>query len=306
MVYYQLPSVQLIGAQKSGTSAIADWLFDEGGFCRPKVFENEPFYYSKEVHFFDLDTRYNQGLDFYAQRFPQQEENDGGSKMKKGDSCRRYLDATPDTLVFPERVRSIYEAAGGNQVNTVKFVAILREPVSRELSLYNHLAYDCRRLNTSNPNDWHNQVLKDDDSSNIMSFDEFVQAKSITALKRSNDDGGPGRSTRHSLYAIHLSKWFETFDRNRILLLSYNELQQNPAKVQERIKQFLPHLEEIPVMGNLKYSNSNDNPYKVQSPSVEAKKMLLEVLEPHNEELYKLLESYPGPSVEQRPFPRFL
>ena len=27
----QLPFIQLIGAQKAGTSAIADWLFEEGG-----------------------------------------------------------------------------------------------------------------------------------------------------------------------------------------------------------------------------------------------------------------------------------
>ena len=299
MVYIQLPSVQLIGAQKAGTSAIADWLFEEGGFSRPKVSDSEPFYYSKEVHFFDIDSRYQQGLDFYAQRFPQDNK---GSDRDGGGTEKKYLDATPETLVFPDRVRSIYEAAGGNQVNTVKFIAILREPVSRELSLYNHLAYDCRRLGTSNPKDWHNQVLKQhqEECSIIMLFDEFVQSVSIPALNRKD---GPGRSSRHSLYALHLSKWFEIFDRKHILLLSYDELKQNPSRVQERINQFL----ELQVRaGNLKYSNSNDNPYKVQSPPIKAQEALQDFFSQHNEDLYSLLESNQGPPMEQRPFPRFV
>ena len=61
----QLPFVLLIGEQKAGTSAIAHRLFEEGGFHRPKVFDDEPDYYSKECHYFDLDWRYGQGLKFY-------------------------------------------------------------------------------------------------------------------------------------------------------------------------------------------------------------------------------------------------
>ena len=125
----KLPTVQLIGAQKAGTSAIADWLFDHGGFERPEVMEGEPWYYSKEVHFFDIEERYCQGVDFYAQRFV---------------NVGRTMDATPDTFPFAERVRAIYEQAGGGQVDSVQFIVILRDPIARELSLYNHLAFDLR------------------------------------------------------------------------------------------------------------------------------------------------------------------
>ena len=90
----QLPSVQLIGAQKAGTSAVADWLFGEGGFCRPRVFEDEPHYYSKEVHFFDSERRYNQGVQFYAKRFCFDAEKMGGEEEHLA------MDATPDTLAF--------------------------------------------------------------------------------------------------------------------------------------------------------------------------------------------------------------
>eukprot|EP00797_Seminavis_robusta_P018732 Sro280_g107070.2 (218) ;mRNA; r:51573-52226 len=206
------------------------------------------------------------------------------------------LDATPDTLPFADRVRATYESAGGQQVKKVKIIVILREPVSRELSLYNHLAFDCRRLPSSERNDWHNQAVKDDGS--VMSFDDFVMERSLPALER---ETGPGRSTRHSLYATHLRKWFELFDRSQILVLSYDELRFHPEKTQERIQSFLGRT----VPGSLRRSNSNDNSYKIALPSRDAKQALAGVFATLNEELYQLLDSNPGPPMEQRPFPRF-
>lgn len=279
----RLPNVLLIGAQKAGTSAIADWLFQEGGFQRPHVFDEEPHYYSKEVHFFDIDHRYYRGVDFYAERFPQ----DGTVTM----------DATPDTLAFAERVQSTYIAAGGNQLHAVKIIVILREPVSRELSLYNHLVFDCKHLDLKERSEWSNQAINKQDGS-IMSFDDFVQQVSIPALVR---EDGPGRSSRHGLYAKHLRKWFECFDRRQILVLSYDELEKDPNTVQGRIESFL----ERQIPGNLQRSNSNDHSDKVSHPSEEAKKALLDVLKAENERLYQLLESQPGPTMEQKPFPRF-
>ena len=291
----RLPSVQLIGAQKAGTSAIADWLFDEC-FCRPKVFEDEPWYYSKEVHFFDVDSRFNCGVDFYAKRF-----HHAKSTNESDASTILTMDATPDTFPFPERVKSIYQAAGGNQVNTVKIIVILRDPVARELSLYNHLVHDCRFLNSLELNNWHKQVLNTDGS--IMSFDEFVHNVSLPALGRNDAvDFGSGRSSRHGLYAVHLQKWFDNFDRTQILVLSYDELCNNPRRLQDRIRSFLGR----PVAGSLRRSNSNDSLHKVGMPSDDAKQALLLVLEPHNERLYQLLKDYPGPTMEQTPFPHFV
>jgi Sulfotransferase domain len=274
-----LPKVLLVGAQKAGTSAIADWLF-EGGFQRPQVFEDEPDYYSKEVHFFDVEHRYQQGLHFYAQRFPNGEG----------------MDATPDTLPLADRVYHIYQAAGGDQAQTVKILVILREPVSRELSLYNHLAYDCRHLPASQRTSWHDHVL--DKDGKIMSFDDYVRETSLPALARTS---GPGQSTRHGLYARHFQKWLDHFDRSQILVLSYDELVHHPKALQDRIQRFLGRV----IPGALLRANSNDNPDKVRLPSCEARDALLEVFLPENEKLYQLLESHPGPPMEQSPFPPF-
>jgi hypothetical protein len=287
----QLPSLLLIGAQKAGTSAVADWLFD-GGFRRPHVFGDEPEYYCKETHFFDIDWRFHQGLDFYARRF--RDDGTGGPA----------LDATPDTLQFAVRVRDIYERAGGNQADTVKLIVILRDPIARELSLYNHLAYDCRHLEPSHLSGWHKQVTNADGS--VMSFDEFVSCVCMPALSlddaSSHDWKRPGRSSRHGLYARYLQEWFDLFSRrDQILVLSYQELCHNPGKLQDRIRDFVG----LPIPGIIRKANANDSHFKVVRPSPEAKQRLASVLEPHNQRLHRLLESRPGPPMEERPFPRF-
>lgn len=276
----QLPTVQLIGAQKAGTSALADWLFDQGGFARPIVFQGEPWFYSKEAHFFDIDTRFAKGLEFYKKRYEQ---------------CAMAMDATPDTLAFPDRVHAVYEAAG--EVDCVKIIVILREPIARELSLYNHLAHDWRTLSESDKSGWNRQVLKPDGS--LMGFQDFVESVSVPALVKEH---GPGRSTRYSMYAMHLRKWFDRFDRKQILVLSYDELKNHPKRLQDRVRKFLG--QAIP--GDLKYCNSNDNPLKIKQPPRQAKEALAKILDPLNEDLYSLLEQNRGPSMEQYPFPRFV
>jgi hypothetical protein len=282
----RLPSIQIIGAQKAGTSDVAKWLFD-GGYCRPLVFDDEPWYYSKEAHFFDIDWNYNRGLGYYASRFRDDEQP--------------ALDATPDTLAFAQRVRDTYELAGDDQVNKLKIIVILRDPVFRELSLYNHMAYACRNLDQSELSDWHKQVARSDGT--IMTFNEFVREVTMPALATNEvQDLGKGRSSRHGLYANHLKEWFRLFNRNQILVLSYDELCKAPETVQDRIQRFL----ERTISGNLQEKiNSNDSQDKVLAPSTEARQCIESIMKPHNELLYQLLEENPGSSMEQRPFPRF-
>ena len=67
-------------------------------------------------------------MEFYAQRY---------QHCLNPNTIR--LDATPDYLTFPERIIESYTEA--NALDTVKFMVVLREPVSRELSLYNHAHY---------------------------------------------------------------------------------------------------------------------------------------------------------------------
>jgi len=91
-----LPKILMIGTQKAGTTSLASWLY-KIEVCEAEIFGAEPFYFSKEVHFFDnTGGRFEKGYDFYAKRF---------------EHCNHKtlaMDATPNTIVFPERANSIY------------------------------------------------------------------------------------------------------------------------------------------------------------------------------------------------------
>ena len=138
--------VHSVRENKKSQTILVSWLFDgAGGFHRPRVFVNEPWYFSKEVHFFDNESRYRQGEEFYEKRFEDARTTTG----QANGSHAWAMDAMPNTLQFPEKARATYEAAGGKQDKTVKILVILCDPVARELSLYNHLAYDCRNLDRS-------------------------------------------------------------------------------------------------------------------------------------------------------------
>lgn len=277
-----LPNVLVIGSQKAGTSAIAAFLFMHR-FRRPIYFKDELEYFSKEVHYFDHEDRYAQGIHFYAKRFPYADELD-------------YLDATPNTFFYPERVRKTYNEAGGNQAETVRLIVLLREPISRELSLYNHMAHDYKVLGLVD--DFTRDILKEDNS--MMSFDQFVEKVTIPTLQKEFGH----QSSRSGLYARYLEKWFQYFDRTQILVLSYDELQTDTEKIKERVEAFL----QTSVEGKFKQSNelSGSDFTKLSLPSCNAKtKLQTTIFNIENEKLYKLLESHPGPPMEQRPFPRF-
>ena len=119
--------------------------------------------------------------------------------------------------------------------------------------------------------------------------------------KNDSEDHGAGRSSRHGLYSYHLERWFQLFDRGQILVLSYDELSNNPAMLQNRIQQFICRSIE----GKLTRSNSNDSKHKVRESSNQARRMLLSIFTDENRKLYSLLKENPGPAMEQMPFPPF-
>ncbi len=282
---HQLPPVLLIGVQKAGTTAIGHWLFD-AGFRKSHVFDGEPFFYDKEPHFFDYPEEFKKGIKFYASRF----------QTDAGESGAPALDATPDTFRYPERVRETYLKAGGNQVNDVKMIVILRDPVTRELSLYNHIVNDYLE-NPDNPTPVFRSISKKDGS--VMSFEEYVDTVSIPTL--TGKDSCP--NSRNSLYALHLEKWFKLFSRRQILVLSYEELKRDKNVFCKRIMEFLGHdISEEIVVNTL---NTQESEIKLLEPSPETREKLLRVLKPQYTELYQLLDKWPGPPMEQRPFPRF-
>ena len=102
-------------------------------------------------------------------------------------------------------------------------------------------------------------------------------------------------------YITKLKKWVDLVGRERILIMSYDELRRDPRKIQWRVQQFLG----AKFTGELGISNDSGGASKLKKIPKGAIKILDPHFRPYNEELYKWLNENPGPAMEERPFPRF-
>ena len=109
-----LPNFLIIGAAKSGTTALYDLLKQHPQVYLP--FDKEPLFFSRDDYF-------AQGAEWYAERY-----------FKEGESFRARGEATPHYLYWAEKVAPrIAQTFGGRPP---KFIAIFRDPVQRAYSWY--------------------------------------------------------------------------------------------------------------------------------------------------------------------------
>lgn len=98
------------GAQKSGTTYLADLLDAQPGFYLPPI---------KEIHFYNV--HWDRGVGWYSSHF------------QLRSSSARQIDASPSYMIHPavpERIRTVNSDA--------KVIFILRDPVARAYSHFQH------------------------------------------------------------------------------------------------------------------------------------------------------------------------
>jgi len=281
--YHNLPNIQMIGVGRAATTAISEWLYGQSmtspsGVCRPTVFDQEPSFFNKEVHFFDHSDRYSQGIEFYAKRF---------------DSCGKHrftMDATPDTFRHPKHVHDTYHQIGGSQHDELKIILILREPNYREFSHYNNMKTEYLKKPSSK--EWYGAI--ESSAGSAMSFDDYVEKVIKSDVVNIND-------LPMSLYSHNLGEWTKYFNRNQILIVNYDEVRKSPEWAQHRIRKFLGST----FPGELPGSNLNDPPKLKDLMSCSAQTKLNMLFEATTVKLYNFLDQNPGQVMEQSPFPKF-
>ena len=117
----RLPTFLIIGAQKAGTSWLADMLSQH-----PEVFM-VPY----EIHYFDKDFNFSKGIEWYKAHF-------SGVKDEKaiGEKTPDYLWANGRGVEghLPDVHKNIYKT-----LPDAKLIVILRNPVERAISAINHI-----------------------------------------------------------------------------------------------------------------------------------------------------------------------
>jgi hypothetical protein len=243
-----LPSVLIIGAQRSGTTSLFNYLAEHPDMLPPMV---------KEVHYFDL--HYARGVRWYHGRFP------FSYRLRSGALT---MDASPYYLVHP-----LAPERAARLLPDVKLVAVLRNPIERAYSHYQHEVRDGRES---------------------LSFPEAIDREAERlAGEEDRLRRDPGyysfnhhrySYTRRGLYLEQLQRWLLHYPRSRLLVLQSEWLFRDPAAAASAVYRFLG-LPDYQLKDSRPFFQGN---YERQiAPGLRAR--LAAYFEPFNRDLYQWL-----------------
>lgn len=191
------PDALVIGAPKCGTTSLMGYLGHHPQlWCQPR----------KELHFFN--NRWHWGLPWYREQFPRRGSIGG----------RVRLEATPDYLQAPEIPERVAATLPG-----VKLIMLLREPVARALSWYQHQ----RR--------WADLQ----GSAEAVISRELAELERLSSTELSRLGWRAPNCLAGSRYDVQIQLWRLHFPAERMLLLKFEQLHSHPSQVAELLCAFL-------------------------------------------------------------------
>ncbi len=197
--FRQLPAIIIIGAQKSGTTSLFNYLVQH-----PEIVGSHP----KEVHYFD--NQYDYGSLWYRSHFPYR-------------SNKLALEASPYYLCYPHAPKRIHRL-----VPEVKLIAILRNPTERAISHYFH---QVRQGRESLPIE---EAIIEDEARVGHFWDKLVKDESY----QNSDFQGFSYKPR-GRYLEQLERFWEYFPAEQLLVLNSDDLFTEPLQTLREIFEFV-------------------------------------------------------------------
>ena len=249
-----LPTAILVGASKSGTSALATYLAQHRAFSQP---------FFKEAHFFNADVR--RGRLYYRAFFPtvihRWVVQASGRQLVTGDF-------TPSYYYCPHAPRQIRE-----QVGDVKILMMLRNPIDRAFSHYKSAVLTGLEHGT---------------------FEEALareEGRVRGEIERMRDEEGyhslpffRHAYVRRGYYADYVPGWLERFSPENVLILIFEDFVKAPDAILGQTCRFL-NLDPL----HLKtYPKINASPSQDRCDPA-TRERLEETFRPYNERLTQLL-----------------
>ena len=215
-----LPDFLIIGAQKSGTTSLYTYLRRHPAITGPLW---------KETNFFDV--HYRRGPAWYRGHFP----------LRRRAGTRIVGEASPSYVFHPRAPRRVRDL-----LPAVRLMVLLRNPVDRALSHYQHEVALGREP---------------------LSFEDALQAEEERMRgeweRLEADDGYFSHAwwnhtyLARGRYAEQLERWLAVFPREQLLALVSEELFVDPARAYARVLDFVgaePHeLDRYPRMLGREY-----------------------------------------------------
>jgi hypothetical protein len=250
-----MPGFIIIGAQKSGTTSLCTHLFRHPQVRAPR---------RKEIHFFD-SPEYANGMSWYRAHFPLH----ATPASRRPSSAAKQItgEASPYYLFHPHVPRRIFDV-----LPNVKLIVMLRNPVDRALSHYNHQVRMGREQ---------------------LDFEQAIQAEPARlADERERMTADPGYYSYNGWaysylarghYAEQLELWRTLFRPEQMLIISSEDFFNDPRAEFMKTLDFL----ELDRYDLEAYSKQNVGKYDGMAPRI--RDQLREYFKPHNERLYDLL-----------------
>ncbi len=249
-----LPDLVLVGAQRSGTTALTDALFRMPMVRRPRR--------GKGSHYFSL--YYARGWPWFQGQFPTKRAA-AAIKAETGHDLFVF-DACPYYLYHPFAVERMAKA-----LPNVKLLVMLRDPVARAESHYHHsVGYGHETLDFATALSQESERLAGEVAK--MAADESYI--SIPHEHFSYVDKG--------MYARQLTNLFKHYDRDQVLVMSAEAFYADPDATLERLTSWLG-LPKVTLAAN---DNRNANRYQ---PNLEVRAQLAATFAEPNEQLFALL-----------------
>lgn len=177
------------GTSKAGTTSLFYYLKQHSDIYLPSI---------KETHFFDNDSKFDRGCSWYYENY----FNAANNEKIIGEITPGYLRKS-DIVI-----NRIKKCCSPN----LKLVFILRDPVQRAFSHYQHMV---RNGKENLP--FHEALMKEPDRKNAGWYTYYQEG----------------------LYGSHLKSWYENFNQEKILIIDHKDLLKNPKQTICNIFDFL-------------------------------------------------------------------
>ena len=252
-----MPHFIVIGAQKAGTSSMFAYLKQHKQILRPAF---------KEIYYFD--RHYQRGLSWYGCNFPSR-----ATIERMNDRLGRphlTFEATATYIFDPKTPERI-----AHDLETRKFIALLRDPVDRAISAYWHarrMGKETRSLQ---------EAMKED-------------RNRLEAEMTFEKNGGPPpsgappkpRYLRRGVYHESVRRWLSTFAPENLLVLQSETMFADPRTAMAKTFAFL----NLEPADDIRFDAQNVGAYAGASrdPDTEMRRWLSAFYRPYNEELNRI------------------
>ncbi len=221
LIYGHLkPSAMIIGAQKSGTTAMYKYLSQHPDIIPPKI---------KELHFFNCDRFFSQGYRKYVEFFP----------IKTPSTKNKItLDVTPGYFFSSEKTaKRIFEFNPD-----LRLILILRDPVYRAFSAWQMY----RKYYTKDSEwffKWHEERNFGDPYQNYVKRLEYGRSF-MDDLQFEVEQSKMGKVAEMSvlgygLYSEQLKNFYRYFEKNKIIILTNEDLRKDVSLLLSKVEKHI-------------------------------------------------------------------